>query len=167
MNREYYIRLRNKYYPENLKQIFILESPPISGKFFYEESGKKTEPLFSEMMKLLKFSPENKPQGLEYFKNAGFFLVDATYKPVNDLKGKKRDATILQDFNRLVNDLNQICAGKNIPVILVKANICRLLEEPLRRKGFSIQNNGLIIPFPSTGQQKRFHTEMNKIFRVE
>ncbi len=48
MDKEYYLKLRNKYLPESLKIIFILESPPASGKYFYNETGKTTEPLFDE-----------------------------------------------------------------------------------------------------------------------
>ena len=67
MNKEYYHRLRAKYLPENLKYIFILESPPVSGLYFYDESGKTSEPLFMEMMKLIGYRPENKKDALEKF----------------------------------------------------------------------------------------------------
>ena len=90
IDREYYIKLRNKHHPSNLKLIFLLESPPVSGKYFYDVTGKTTEPLFSAMMKFLSYSPTDKKDGLEHFKSNGFFLVDATYKQVNKLKGKIR-----------------------------------------------------------------------------
>jgi hypothetical protein len=116
------------------------------------------------MMKLLNYKPSNKRDGLEYFKSKGYILVDATYKQVNNLKGKERDNTVIEDFNHLVTDLKDICSDKEIPIVLIKANICRLLEERLKMKGFIIKNNGVVVPFPSTGQQKRFHTEIGKIF---
>jgi len=59
MNKEYYLRFRNKYHPTNIKTVFILESPPASGKYFYDESGNVSEPLFKAMMKLLKFNLNN------------------------------------------------------------------------------------------------------------
>lgn len=68
MKKEYYICFRNSYHPEELKLIFVLESPPISGKYFYDETGKTSEPLFAKMMKLLNYSPINKKNGLEFFK---------------------------------------------------------------------------------------------------
>jgi hypothetical protein len=37
----------------------------------------------------------------------------------------------------------------------VKANVCRLLETPLTRQGFTVLNHGTIIPFPSNGQQNK------------
>jgi hypothetical protein len=166
MNKEYYLHLRDQYHPDNLKYIFVLESPPVSGLYFYDDSGKTSEPLFSEMMKLLGFNPINKREGLKYFQKAGYLLVDATYQPVNELKDKERNDTILSDFSNLVEDLDNICAGKQIPVILVKANICRILEDQLKQKGFAVQNNGVVVPFPSNGQQKQFHVEIGKFHQV-
>jgi len=44
MEKEYYLKLRNKYLPENLRIIFIAESPPASGRYFYDETGSTSEP---------------------------------------------------------------------------------------------------------------------------
>ena len=163
LNKNYYIQLRSKYQPDTLKLIFILESPPISDKYFYDETGKTSEPLFSAMMKLLRYSPVEKKDGLEFFKKNGYLIVDATYKQVNRLKGKKRDDTILSDYINLLNDLKAISPDKDIPIILVKANICKMFDERLSAEGFNVINKGVVIPFPSTGNQKRFHSEASEI----
>ena len=163
MNRDFYLKLRNRYLPSKLNLIFLLESPPVSGKYFYDESGKTTEPLFSAFMKFSNYSPSDKSDGLEHFKNEGHLLVDATYKQVNKLKGKIRDYTILSDYNRLIEDLENLSPKKNVPIILVKANICRMFDERLTERGFNILNKGIVIPFPSHGQQKKFHSEMLKV----
>jgi len=163
MNKEYYLKLRNKHLPEELKLIFVLESPPASGKYFYDKSGKTSESLFNELMKALSYIPSDKKDGLEFFKNKGFFLVDATYKPVNKLKGIERNHTILSDFDNLVADLKNLNSDKRVSLILIKANICRLLEAKLQSEGFYVLNESAVIPFPSTGQQKKFHIEINKL----
>ena len=163
MNKDYYILLRNKHLPEELKLIFILESPPASGKYFYDETGKISEPLFHEIMKAINYKPANKKDGLTFFKSRGFFLVDATYNPVNKLNEKERNDTIISDFTKLVADLENLCSANKVPMLLVKANVCRLLEKDLLSKGFNVINRGIIIPFPSSGQQKRFHIEIEKI----
>ena len=142
MNKEYYIKLRNKYLPKVLKLVFVLESPPVSGKYFYDETGKISEPLFNGLMKALKYNPADKIDGLNFFKNKGFFLVDATYKLVNRMKGKERNNTILSDFDNLVADLESLDSNKP-PLLLVKANICRLLENKLQTEGFNILNQGI------------------------
>ena len=163
MNRDYYLRLRKRYLPSKLNLLFILESPPVSGKYFYDETGKTTEPLFSAMMKILYYNANDKKDGLEHFKSNGYFLADSTYKQVNKLKGKIRDYTILSDYNYLIDDLENLIPKKNVPIILVKANICRMFDERLTERGFNILNKGIVIPFPSHGQQKRFHLEMSQV----
>lgn len=163
MNRDYYLRLRKKYLPIKLNLLFILESPPVSGKYFYDETGKTTEPLFRAFMKILSYNPFDKKDGLEHFKSNGYILVDATYKQVNKLRGKIRDYTILSDYSRLIEDLETLSPKRNVPIILVKANICRMFDERLTEMGFNILNKGVVIPFPSHGQQKKFHLEMSTV----
>ncbi len=138
MNEEYYFSLRNKFRPKNIEMVFILESPPASGKYFYDENGGVSDPLFSAMMKLLDFNPQSKRDGLIYFAESGHFLVDTTYEPVNKLKGKIRENTILKNFENLVTDLKKLGALEQIKIILVKANICRLLEPRLLSRGFNV-----------------------------
>jgi hypothetical protein len=167
MDKNYYLQLRNKYLPDELRYIFVLESPPVSGKYFYDEACKTSEPLFTEMMRLIGCRPRSKRSGLKHFRQAGYFLVDATYQPVNNLKGKKRDEIIMEDFSSLVDDLRNIDDTQSIPIILVKANVCKLLEVPLKKEGFNVINDGVVIPFPSTGQQKRFHREIGRIHNAE
>ena len=163
MNRNYYIQIRNRYHPEKVKLIFLLESPPISGKYFYDTEGKISEPLFSALMKLLDYQPDDKEDGLQFFKSKCYLLVDATYKQVNKLTGKERDKTILSDYDYLISDLESISPDKKVPIIIVKANVCKLLDQRLSEKGFNIINKGTIIPFPSHGQQNKFQIEALKI----
>ena len=118
MNEEYYCPLRNKYRPKNLEMVFVLESPPASGKYFYDEDGSVSEPLFSAMMKFLNFNPQNKRDGLSYFAESGHFLVDATYEPVNKFKGKIRENRILKNFENLVADLKKLGDPKQINIII-------------------------------------------------
>ena len=94
MYKKYYLSRRNKYVPKNLKIVFVLESPPASGKYFYDENGSVGEPLFSAMMKLLNFDLQDKREGLKYFAKSGYFLVDATYKPVNKIRDEIRKKNI-------------------------------------------------------------------------
>jgi hypothetical protein len=156
-----YKRLRAVYEPNRIRAIFILESPPQSGKFFYNPDGTTKEPLFAAMMELIGFSPSDKAHGLSEFCDRGLIIVDASYKPVNAFReGAARNAQILLEYPSLVEDLNKLNPNKAIPLILIKANICRLLESPLRDQGFVIANAGIVIPFPSHGQQPRFRQQI-------
>ena len=156
-----YITKRNKYKPENIKAIFILESPPKSGKYFYDLDGEVSEPLFKAMMEVVGYKPTDKATGLAEFAKKGFLIVDASYTPVNHYKeGKDRNERIMIWYSMLVKDLLILIPDKNIPLILVKANICRLMEPRLKKDGFKVANDGLVIPFPSTGQQGKFRKQI-------
>jgi hypothetical protein len=73
---------------------------------------------------------------------------------------------ILDDYPRLVSDLRQL-SGKNRPkIILVKANICRLLEKRLLDDGFDVINGGAVIYFPSNGNQDHFRRQIAPIMAL-
>jgi hypothetical protein len=164
-NQNYYFKLKNKYRPKKIKLIILAESPPVSGKYFYDETGKTSEPLFSALMKSMVYKPKDKKDGLAYFQKRGFILVDATYHPVNHLSGKTRDIAIMGDFQLLIDDLNELCGADDILLLLIKANICRMLEDKLLLNKFKVINDGVVVPFPSTGQQKRFQEKIKLIFK--
>ena len=160
-----YLRFRERYLPEQPKIIFVLESPPKSGKYFYNPDGLVSEPLFSAMMKdVMEINPLSKDEGLREFATRGYLLLDATYTPVNhpDLSPRERDALILADFPLLVEELRK-CGDPDTKLVLVKANVCRLLGSKLTDAGFTVLNHGKSIPFPSTGQQRKFRDAVRHV----
>jgi len=142
----------------------VCESPPKSGKYFYDNAGDVTEPLFSAMMKLIEDTPTNKENGLREFQNRGYMLVDAVYTPINDRKDDLRGVEILRWYQILNEDLTKLTENTNAPLILIKATVC-VLEQKLRKGGFAVLNNNIIIPFPSTGQQPNFFTKMSEVLK--
>jgi hypothetical protein len=151
--------------PQQRKIVFVLESPPKSGLYFYNPEGRVSEPLFRAMMKdVIGIKPESKDQGLREFACRGFLLIDATYTPVNHdhLSVQERSKRILDDLPVLVEELRGY-VGPNTGVVLVKANVCTLLEPILTAHGFPILNRGMTIPFPSTGQQNRFREAVHQV----
>ena len=163
-SKSYYHKLRKKYLPKKIKAIFLLESPPVSGDYFYDPASRTTEQLFSAMMKIINYQPSSKAEGLREFARQGYVLADATYSPVNHIKNKrKRNEAILRDLPDLIDDLREIIGRRRIKLILVKANICQMLEEPLKATGFNVVNNGITVPFPGSGQQTKFHAAINRI----
>lgn len=163
--RSYYVALREQYRPSDVRLIFIAESPPVSGKYFYDKLGTVTEPLFRAMMfDILHIQPETKYEGLMAFKDQGYLLVDATYSPVNTISSNsERDEVILADYPALVADLLEITPDRSTRIIIIKANVCRLLDVRLTQDKFNVLNNGLVIPFPSTGQQGNFKRVMGTL----
>ena len=165
LTRAEYLRLRAPYLPDDRKIIFVLESPPKSGLYFYNSEGRVSEPLFSAMMKhTLGMKPQCKGEGLREFASRGFLLLDATYTPVNHdhLSLQERNKQILDDLPVLVDELHGY-VGPGTGIVLVKANVCSLLEPILAAHGFPILNRGRTIPFPSTGQQNKFRSAVSQV----
>ena len=129
--RSEYLSFRRKFEPSNLKLVIVAESPPASGKYFYNPGGALNEPLFKALMLLLTFEPTTKETGLREFQRRGWVLVDATYEPVNALSGPARDKVIARDYPLLRDDLTALLPDRSAPLVLVKANVCRLLEPEL------------------------------------
>jgi hypothetical protein len=165
-DRDYYLHLRRKHQPENLRLVIVAESPPASGKYFYDPTGSPKEPLFAAIMLQLGISPATKEGGLQALQQKGWVLVDATYQPVDKLdKGasQDRDAVIASDYPLLLDDLASLTPDQSVPVVLIKANVCRILEPLLSKDGFTVLNGGKAIYFPSNGQQTNFRNQFRAV----
>ncbi len=170
--KEYYLNLRRQYEPKPAKLVIVAESPPATGLYFYDQAGKPSEPLFAALMKQLNFTAPTKQDGLTELKRRGWVLVDATYEPVDkhSASGRRmsisnRNKVIERDYDQLRNDLKNLISDRSTPLILIKANVCRALKGRLADDGFNVLNGETIIPFPSTGQQTKFHQEFGSILK--
>ncbi len=161
-NPDDYKRLRNVYAPDKIRAVVIAESPPARGLYFYDISGKTSEPLFAALTKeFLGRSFDTKKDGLKAFCDGGYMLIDATYKPVN--KRRDRDEVIEANYPNLLEDLKSLSIDATVPLILVKENVCRLLESKLTADGFWVANRGRVIYFPSTGHVIEFRDQIRPI----
>ena len=165
-DRDHYLRLRRQYQPENIKLVIIAESPPASGKYFYDPTGSAKEPLFVAIMLQLGLSPTTKEIGLRELEGRGWVLVDATYQPVDKLTknaSHDRDEVIVRDYRLLLDDLASLTPNQSIPLVLIKANVCRILEPLLSRDGFRVLNGGRAIYFPSNSRQTEFKHQFSAV----
>jgi hypothetical protein len=156
LDRSYYHSLRRLYEPELLKLMIIAESPPLSGKYFYDKSGAPTEPLFAALMQRLGMATVTKEEGLREFRRRGWILVDATYEPVNGMSEVARDRVIERDYSLLLEDIKSLSPDLSLPIVLLKSNVCRLLDQKLTKHGFNVINRGQPVYFPSHGRQNEF-----------
>jgi hypothetical protein len=157
VKRNDYLDLRRRFEPDAVRLVIVAESPPASGRYFYDTTGSIKEPLFAALMKQLGVTPASKEEGLRAFQRRGWILVDATYEPVN--YNRDRDAVIVRDYELLRDDLNELLTDRSVPLILIKKNVCEVLEPKLREDGFNVLNAGRVIYFPSTGRQREFHRQ--------
>ncbi len=165
-DRDYYLRLRRAYEPVNICLVIVAESPPASGKYFYDPTGSTKEPLFAAIMLQLGISPTTREIGLNELKQRGWILVDATYQPVDKLAkdaSHDSDEVIARDYPLLRDDLASLTPDRSIPVVLIKANVCRILEPLLSKDGFHVLNGGRVVYFPSNGRQMDFKKQFGAV----
>src|SRR5262249_33413964 len=141
MTRSEYLAFRRLYQPENVRLLIVAESPPIGGKYFYNRDGRITEPLFAAILGQLGLPYPTKHDGLLNLQQRGWILVDATYEPV-DQHGSApiRNQIIERDYPHLRDDLAALTPDRSAPVVLIKANVCRLLQDRLACDGFNVLN---------------------------
>jgi hypothetical protein len=165
-DRDYYLRLRREYEPENVRLVIVAELPPASGKYFYDPTGSPKEPLFAAIMLQLGLTPTEKEIGLRELQKRGWVLVDATYEPVDKIAKeaiRDRDEVISRDYPLLIHDLASLIPDRSVPLVLIKANVCRILEPLLLKDGFGVLNGGRAIYFPSHGRQTEFKNQFGAV----
>lgn len=159
------IELRKQYKPSIVKYCFIFESPPAHGGYFYDPAGRIGELLFRSLMETClgsKFS--TKDEGLRAFQSAGFYLVNPIYTPVNKLRDADADRIILAHYESFKQDL--LDEGlKYTPLILVKANIWKLLKGKLVDDGFTVLNLNQMLPFPMHYHFQSFKEKLQALLK--
>ena len=165
--RSEYLSFRRKFEPTNITLVIVAESPPTSGKYFYDPDGEVGEPLFNALMKQIDIQTKTKSEGLRKFQERGWLLVDATYEPVNSLRTRDRNSVIERDYLELCGDLKRLLATRwsEVPLNLVKENVCKLLDPRLKKNGFNVLNKGRIVYFPASGHQCDFDRQFREILR--
>ena len=166
-SKDEYLNKRRHFEPDNLRLIIIAESPPASGLYFYDTTGSASEPLFRALTAQFGIQRTTKEDGLCELQRRGVVLVDATYQPVDKgLSDRERNEVIVRDYPLLRADLEQLTgADRTIPIIVIKANVCRVLTPRLRADGFNVLNHEHSIPFPAYGNQSRFAELFGELLR--
>jgi hypothetical protein len=169
--REDYAGARKKYMPDKIRILFVAESPPSSGGFFYFPRTVGKDHLFRETMKALKLWPVNLAMGkgldktplLEEFRSKGFFLIDTCQLPVDKLPADQRRDTILRDAAGLALRAQQLHPDH---IILVKKTVYHPVRDALERNGLGhkILNNEPL-SFPSHGNQSSYRTALRRLVR--
>lgn len=155
-------RLRQQYKPADVRLLFVGESAPAGGTFFYAgnstlyfETRAAFARAFSEQLAGLPF--------LDLFKQFGCYLDDVCLEPINQLpqpvRRQKRigaEASLeerLRTYNpRMVVAIGKTTAAPHVRTALDRAD---LTEIPLR-----------IVAFPGRPEHKvMFHSEMDAILR--
>ena len=80
--------IRRKYKPAKIKILFIGESPPAGGTFFYDGNSNLAKYTKSAFENCFGTSISQMPEFLRFFKEQGCFLDDLCLYPINNIKDK-------------------------------------------------------------------------------
>jgi hypothetical protein len=176
-----------KYRPQAIKMLFIAEAPPALRfeRFFYFALVNQADTLFLEMMKVLypidtgfvEYEDSRKPEFdakrvrrqkvklLEKFKRDGFYLIDASEKPMpEDADTMAKKHIIRSALPELRSKARELCGEGNVPVVLIGAPTYSVCAETLRTDGLCVLNEEMINS-PARGGQKLFRLKLGMILR--
>ncbi len=163
---------RRKYRPARIKFLLIAEAPPKvkSKRFFYFEDVRRYDNLFLETMKVLypggcsiiKEVRHQKRKFLERFKNDGFYLIDASDKPMEDDSKARKKRQIEERLPTLIRKVTSL-VSKHPKIILLSSMVYKICYNKLKSEGFNVINE-CAIPLP-VGWQKEFRGELSALLR--
>jgi hypothetical protein len=148
--------LRAAYRPKQIATLFVGESAPISGKFFYD--GNNT------MVRYMQRATEAVIPGtgdfLDRFKSYGWYLDDLVLTPINNMLAKDRKAQWLAARESL-----KVRIARYRPLAIVSLLKERQFASIVHGAAVDARSEALlcVVPFPGNGQQGRFHEAMLKL----
>jgi hypothetical protein len=160
----WYAERRARWRPDRVRLLLIAESAPDDGgdlanrRFFYDEVLTGKDGLFREVVRALydnpplASGPNAKKPWLERLRADGIYLIDLATVPVNEFSASDRAAALSRNIAETVRLASELQPDG---VVLVKQNVFDLLSEPVRAAGLPLLHDEFI-PFPGSGQQKRF-----------
>ncbi len=162
---------REKYRPENIKLMFIAEAPPSAEeRFFYYEDLTKGDSLFlyvirsvfpdlkNESVPLLR---AKKAELLKRFMLEGYFLEDAVAFPIlQGTRSRDKISTIERSFTSLNKRIEKY--KDTTKMVLISSTVFSAINSKMKYREYYVLNK-TAIPFPGSGQQKRFEEEIAKI----
>ena len=142
--------IRASYRPDRIATLFVGESAPHGGTFFYnQDSG-----LFRELRKA--FSGDHR--FLDNFKRNGFYLDDLVLEPVNHLKLRNRRSLCKQSIASFAQRLRDY---KPAAIVILLCSIKPMVLQSMHEAG--IRYEPFCTAYPGFGNQPRFHKAMAEI----
>jgi hypothetical protein len=139
--------VRRSYRPRRITTLFVGESAPHGGTFFYnQDSG-----LFREMRKAFR----GDESFLTQFKRHGFYLDDLALEPVNQLKSASRAALLNKSVPSFAERLSDY---RPQAVVILLLSIKSMVLKAMREAALSYEP--FCTPYPGFGNQPRFQTAM-------
>jgi len=146
--------LRASYRPTKIKVLFVGESAPVGGAFFYKLTGQ----VHGQFRQALAPHIGDSPSFVYAFKQAGFYLDDLVLEPVNWLSRSERLAIHAASIASLAKRLGDYEA---LLVVAFMKGITAPVKAAIAASGTPCQFEG--VPFPGNGRQGEFRSAMTAI----
>ena len=147
--------IRASHRPLKITTLFVGESAPVSGDFFY---SRETQ-MLRNMRTAVERTYGKTENFLRTFKQYGWYLDDLVLEPINDLKQKKeRETKWWEAKGSLATRIKEYRPEAIVTLLL---GMTHVVSEAAREAGFSGRLH--TVPFPGNGQQKRFAIKMAEI----
>ena len=143
-------KVRKSFYPDCIATLFVGESAPESGRFFYSSNSS----LFHAMKRAFGY----RQAFLEDFKKSGFYLDDLVLTPINKLGRRERSRLRQEAIPGLAKRLIEY---KPKAVVVVMRAILPMVRKAMRMAGISYEP--FCVPHPAFGNWTRFSNAMTEI----
>jgi hypothetical protein len=142
--------LRRSFHPDCIATLFVGESAPVSGRFFYSSNSS----LFRAMKRVFG----DRESFLEDFKKNGFYLDDLVLTPINKLERRERSRQRQEAVPELAKRLVEYNPKA---VVVVMRAILPMVRQAMRIAGISYEP--FCVPHPAFGNSTRFGNAMTEI----
>lgn len=127
-----YKEAAEEFLPEKIEVLFIAESPPTNGSFFFFKFAKQEILLSTITTAILGDGKgytrnDSKIGFLKILQNRGYFLIDAVDYPINTTTDRNRELIIQKETDNLIDRLknleNQNKIDRKTKIILIKKSV--------------------------------------------
>lgn len=146
-------RLREGYRPGRVRILFVGESPPASGRFFYHADSGLYRAIRDTF--LAAFPDLREKRFLDSFRSMGCYLVDLCERPVDHLNARSRRRACIAGELGLARRIRELRPGTIVTVVRsIGANV----ERAAKSAGWS----GLHVVLPYPGRWHRYRQEFRR-----
>lgn len=150
---------------DRVEILFIAEAPPADPRrFFYYDQVATADWLYLGLMRVLFADAceldaaqlrRHKPDYLARFRDAGFYLIDASNAPMPKgatAAGKRKH--LQASLGELRHEVRHL-VGPATRIVLISRSVFDVCRAPLVSEGLNVINTNMI-DFPSSGRQEHF-----------
>jgi len=153
-------RLRQKYRPRKVRLLFVGESPPASGRFFYQGGTALATHTQAAFERAFSRQCAGEEAFLRFMQASGCWLEDVCHSPVDHLPGRDRLLVVRGSLPEFAQRLRRYAPGE---IVVVLRRIYPGVVWAAEAAGLRVRVHRL--PFPGFGWQRVYRDELTLVIR--